>query len=144
MSTDSELTEELAAAVKARIRTQTSPRHVPDDVIAVPGLPHTRTGKRLEVPVKRLIQGHPLDAVAGAGAVDDFAARYVRLISWRRSLMITSRPGSGRPCPGSGRMVMVPVSPLGRVCPHHFDKATHRNVRPARRLTFPAVALSDR
>ena len=57
-----------------RIRAQTSPRHVPDDVIAVPALPHTRTGKRLEVPVKRLIQGHPLDAVAGADAVDDFAA----------------------------------------------------------------------
>jgi acetoacetyl-CoA synthetase len=69
-----ELTEELTAAVTTRIRTQTSPRHVPDDVIAVPGLPHTRTGKRLEVPVKRLIQGHPLAAVAGPDAVDDFAA----------------------------------------------------------------------
>ena len=69
-----ELTEELAAAITTRIRAQTSPRHVPDDVIAVPGLPHTRTGKRLEVPVKRLIQGHPLDEVAGADAVDDFAA----------------------------------------------------------------------
>jgi acetoacetyl-CoA synthetase len=69
-----ELTEELTAAVTTGIRTQTSPRHVPDDVIAVPGLPHTRTGKRLEVPVKRLIQGHPLAAVAGPDAVDDFAA----------------------------------------------------------------------
>jgi acetoacetyl-CoA synthetase len=69
-----ELTEELTAAVTTRIRTQTSPRHVPDDVIAVPGLPRTRTGKRLEVPVKRLIQGHPLAAVAGPDAVDDFAA----------------------------------------------------------------------
>jgi acetoacetyl-CoA synthetase len=70
----SELTGELAAAVTARIRAQTSPRHVPDDIIAVPGLPHTRTGKRLEVPVKRLIQGHPLAAVASPDAVDDFAA----------------------------------------------------------------------
>jgi acetoacetyl-CoA synthetase len=69
-----ELTEELTKSVTARIRTQTSPRHVPDDVIAVPGLPHTRTGKRLEVPVKRLIQGHPLAAVAGPDAIDDFAA----------------------------------------------------------------------
>jgi acetoacetyl-CoA synthetase len=68
------LTEDLKTAITARIRAQTSPRHVPDDVIAVPALPHTRTGKRLEVPVKRLIQGHPLDAVAGADAVDDFAA----------------------------------------------------------------------
>ncbi len=68
------LTDALAASVKEQIRTQTSPRHVPDDIIAVPALPHTRTGKRLEIPVKRLIQGHPLDSVAGADAVDDPAA----------------------------------------------------------------------
>jgi acyl-coenzyme A synthetase/AMP-(fatty) acid ligase len=68
------LTGELTEAVNKRIRAQASPRHVPDDVIAVPSLPHTRTGKRLEVPVKRLIQGHPLAGVASADAVDDFAA----------------------------------------------------------------------
>jgi acetoacetyl-CoA synthetase len=69
-----ELSGELTEAIKARIRTETSPRHVPDDVIAVPALPHTRTGKRLEIPVKRLIQGQPLAAVAGADAVDDYGA----------------------------------------------------------------------
>src|SRR6201999_3803632 len=69
-----ELTAGLTAAVKARIRAQASPRHVPDDVIAVPALPHTRTGKRLEVPVKRIIQGRPLATVAGSDAVDDPAA----------------------------------------------------------------------
>jgi acetoacetyl-CoA synthetase len=74
LTAGTELTADLTAAIKARIRTQTSPRHVPDDVIAVPALPHTRTGKRLEVPVKRLIQGQPLAAVAAADAVDDFAA----------------------------------------------------------------------
>jgi acetoacetyl-CoA synthetase len=68
------LTDALAASVREQIRSQTSPRHVPDDIIAVPALPHTRTGKRLEIPVKRLIQGHPLDSVAGADAVDDPAA----------------------------------------------------------------------
>lgn len=35
------------------------------------GIPHTRTGKKLEVPVKRLIQGASLDEVADLGAVDD-------------------------------------------------------------------------
>jgi acetoacetyl-CoA synthetase len=64
----------LVTAIKDQIRTQTSPRHVPDDIIAVPALPHTRTGKRLEIPVKRIIQGQPPDAVAGADAVDDPAA----------------------------------------------------------------------
>jgi acetoacetyl-CoA synthetase len=69
-----ELTGELTEDIKARIRAGASPRHVPDDVIAVPALPHTRTGKRLEIPVKRLIQGHPLAAVAGDDAIDDFGA----------------------------------------------------------------------
>lgn len=53
------------------IRTQASPRHVPDDIIEVPAIPHTRTGKKLEVPVKRLIQGRPLGHVIGVDTVDD-------------------------------------------------------------------------
>lgn len=69
-----ELTEDLVRDIRATIAMQTSPRHVPDDVIAVPAIPHTRTGKKLEVPVKRIIQGHPLDRVAGAEAVDNPAA----------------------------------------------------------------------
>jgi acetoacetyl-CoA synthetase len=60
-----ELTGQLTAAIKAAIGTQASPRHVSDDVVAVAALPHTRTGKKLEIPVKRLIQGHPIDRVAG-------------------------------------------------------------------------------
>jgi acetoacetyl-CoA synthetase len=36
----------------------------------VPAVPHTLTGKRLEVPVKRLIQGVPLDRAVNRGAVD--------------------------------------------------------------------------
>jgi len=39
LAEDTELTDELAAAITTRIRAQTSPRHVPDDVIAVPGNP---------------------------------------------------------------------------------------------------------
>jgi acetoacetyl-CoA synthetase len=77
------LTPELADLVKARIRAQASPRHVPDDVIAVPALPHTRTGKRLEVPVKRLIQGHPLAAVASADAVDNLEA-LTQFVAWSK------------------------------------------------------------
>jgi acetoacetyl-CoA synthetase len=69
-----QLTDEVVGRISTAIRTQVSPRHVPDDVLAVTALPHTRTGKRLEVPVKRLIQGHPLDQVASADAVDDYAA----------------------------------------------------------------------
>jgi acetoacetyl-CoA synthetase len=65
---------ELTRAIKAAIAAQASPRHVTDDIIAVPAIPHTRTGKKLEIPVKRLIQGHPLDQVASRDAVDDYDA----------------------------------------------------------------------
>jgi acetoacetyl-CoA synthetase len=68
------LSDELTSDIKTAIGTQASPRHIPDDVLAVTTLPHTRTGKRLEIPVKRLIQGHALDKVASRDAVDDYDA----------------------------------------------------------------------
>jgi acetoacetyl-CoA synthetase len=67
------LTGELADRIRAAIREQASPRHVPDEVIAVPGVPHTRTGKRLEVPLKRLFQGVDPAKAVNPGAVDDAA-----------------------------------------------------------------------
>jgi acetoacetyl-CoA synthetase len=68
------LTDEFRESVTDAIRTQASPRHVPDEVIAVPALPHTRTGKKMEVPVKRLLQGAALEQVVDREAVDDFEA----------------------------------------------------------------------
>ncbi|WP_143696133.1 acetoacetate--CoA ligase [Williamsia sp. 1138] len=51
------LDEELSKAVKAAVREKVSPRHVPDEVIEAPGIPHTPTGKKLEVPVKNILRG---------------------------------------------------------------------------------------
>jgi acetoacetyl-CoA synthetase len=68
------LTDALRSEIAAAIRTHASPRHVPDEVIEVPALPHTRTGKKLEIPVKRLIQGAALEQVAGREAIDDHEA----------------------------------------------------------------------
>jgi acetoacetyl-CoA synthetase len=68
------LTDDVVKQAKSAIAAQASPRHVPDDIIAVPALPHTRTGKKLEIPVKRIIQGHPLAQVASPDAVDDYSA----------------------------------------------------------------------
>jgi acetoacetyl-CoA synthetase len=81
-----ELTGGLVGEIKAAIRSQASPRHVPDEIIAVPGVPHTRTGKRLEVPLKRLFQGVDPAKALNVGAVDDPAAvePYVRLARERR------------------------------------------------------------
>ena len=67
-----ELDDRLRERIREELRTKASPRHVPDDIIAVPAIPHTRTGKKLEVPVKRLVQGHPLERVANPDAVDSF------------------------------------------------------------------------
>jgi acetoacetyl-CoA synthase len=59
------------AAITAAIRANLSARYVPDEIVVMPGIPHTRTGKKLEVPVKRLIQGAGIEDVADLGAVDD-------------------------------------------------------------------------
>jgi acetoacetyl-CoA synthetase len=65
------LDDALVGRIRSRIRELASPRHVPDEVIEVPGIPHTRTGKKLELPVKRLLQGAEVEQVAKPGAVDD-------------------------------------------------------------------------
>jgi acetoacetyl-CoA synthetase len=66
-----ELTDELRDRIKNTIREEVSPRHVPDEIIAAPGVPHTRTGKKLEVPIKKLFQGADATKVVERSAVDD-------------------------------------------------------------------------
>lgn len=65
------LDDPLVARLKDAIRRHASPRHVPDEVIAVPAIPHTATGKKLEVPLKRMAQGLPVERALHLGAVDD-------------------------------------------------------------------------
>ncbi len=65
------LDDNLRRRIVEELRTHASPRHVPDDIIDVPAIPHTRTGKKLEIPVKRLIQGRPSSQVIGVDTVDD-------------------------------------------------------------------------
>uniref|UniRef100_UPI0018D126B9 acetoacetate--CoA ligase n=1 Tax=Streptomyces clavuligerus TaxID=1901 RepID=UPI0018D126B9 len=67
------LDDALRDRIKQIIREQLSPRHLPDDIIEIPAVPHTLTGKRLEVPVKRLLQGTPLTKAVNPGSVDDAA-----------------------------------------------------------------------
>lgn len=57
------LGNDLRDRINSTIRSQVSPRHVPDEIIAAPGIPHTLTGKKIEVPIKRIMQGHGADAV---------------------------------------------------------------------------------
>jgi acetoacetyl-CoA synthetase len=71
---DRELDDELRSRIASELRTQLSPRHVPDRVLAVPAVPRTLSGKKLEVPVKRILLGEPLERVANPGALADPAA----------------------------------------------------------------------
>lgn len=66
-----EMDEALVARIKRTVRDQASPRHVPDEVVSVPAIPHTTTGKKLEVPLKRIAQGVPVDQALNLGSVDD-------------------------------------------------------------------------
>ncbi|MCF1592597.1 acetoacetate--CoA ligase [Streptomyces muensis] len=66
-----EFTPGLVDRIRQAIRTEASPRHVPDEILAVPGIPRTRTGKRLEVPLKRLFMGVAPGSAVNLATVDD-------------------------------------------------------------------------
>ncbi len=59
-----ELTDELTAQIKKRIRDDCSPRHVPNEVRQIEEVPRTLSGKVLEVPVKRILMGTPPEQAA--------------------------------------------------------------------------------
>ncbi len=65
-----ELDEKLRSQIVAAIRVHASPRHVPDDILAVPGIPRTLTGKRLEIPIKRILLGAAPDQAVQQSSVD--------------------------------------------------------------------------
>jgi acetoacetyl-CoA synthetase len=64
-----ELDDELHSRIAKALRTELSPRHVPDEIHAVPGVPRTLSGKKLEVPVKRILQGTDPDRAASRGSL---------------------------------------------------------------------------
>ena len=64
----------LRERIAMMLRSELSPRHVPDAIIAVPAIPRTLTGKKLEAPVKRILRGEPAETVASRDALVDPAA----------------------------------------------------------------------
>jgi acetoacetyl-CoA synthetase len=64
-----DLDGDLTAKIAKELRTALSPRHVPDSVYRVPGVPRTLSGKKLEVPVKKILTGSPVDDAAAKGAL---------------------------------------------------------------------------
>jgi len=78
------LDDELLGRIRSAIKSSLSPRHLPDEVLAIRDVPRNLTGKRLEVPVKKILEGARVSDVATPGAMqnpeslDQFAAFAVR------------------------------------------------------------------
>ena len=78
MAAGARLTDEITTSIKRRIREDCSPRHVPDEIIAVDEIPRTLSGKVLEVPIKKILMGGDpdkavsRDALANPSALDWF------------------------------------------------------------------------
>lgn len=64
------LTHDLQEAIKARIRTNTSPRHVPAKILQVPDLPRTKNGKIVELAVREIIHGRPVKNISALANPD--------------------------------------------------------------------------
>jgi acetoacetyl-CoA synthetase len=63
------LDDELKNTIVKRLRTECSPRHVPDEIHAVPDIPYTLSAKKMEVPVRRILQGIAPEKVAAADSM---------------------------------------------------------------------------
>jgi acetoacetyl-CoA synthetase len=63
------LDDTLRARINAAIRTALSPRFLPDEMFEVPEIPRTLSGKKQELPVKKLLLGHQLEKVVNRDAM---------------------------------------------------------------------------
>ncbi len=66
-----ELDEDLKKKINKSIRERTSPRHVPNEIFAVPDVPKTLNGKKLEVPVKKILSGTPPEEAASRDSLSN-------------------------------------------------------------------------
>jgi acetoacetyl-CoA synthetase len=64
-----QLDDELKAKIKEHLRRNVSPHHVPDEIVAISDVPRTLSGKKLEVPIKKLFMGIPAEKAVSAGAL---------------------------------------------------------------------------
>jgi acetoacetyl-CoA synthetase len=69
LNTGEALTESLIKKIKHQLKTECSPRHVPDDVIDCSDIPYTLSGKKTETPVKKILMGRDPEKVVNAGSL---------------------------------------------------------------------------
>jgi acetoacetyl-CoA synthetase len=89
------LDDDLLKRVARELRRQRSPRHVPDEVYAVSDIPRTLTGKKLEVPVKKIMLGAEATTVANSGSLSNPDA-LTEFVSVSESRLATPRPAATR------------------------------------------------
>jgi acetoacetyl-CoA synthetase len=63
------LDKDLKGRLERRIRQEISPRHVPDDMFIILEVPYTLSGKKMEVPIRRILLGHSPEQVVNPGAM---------------------------------------------------------------------------
>jgi acetoacetyl-CoA synthetase len=71
LSPGTELDANLEAKIRDTLRREYTPRHVPDRIYQAPGIPYTLTGKKMEVPVRRILMGVPPEKAANRSGVSD-------------------------------------------------------------------------
>ncbi|MBE2197030.1 MAG: acetoacetate--CoA ligase [Anaerolinea sp.] len=78
------LDDDLKQRIRQKIRADISPRHVPDDIFAIDQIPYTLSGKKMEVPVRRILLGQDVGKVANPGAMRNPGAidYFVEMAGW--------------------------------------------------------------
>jgi len=88
------LDDALRARIEGKLRTDCSPRHVPDEIHQVEAIPYTLTGKKMEIPVRRILAGTPPEKAASREAMMVPAALdwYIEFAALR--MMVSTRPST--------------------------------------------------
>ena len=71
LSDGANLDAPLAGRIRRHLRTRLSPRHGPDEIRAIPEVPTTLSGKKLEVPIKRILAGEPVETAVNVGTLQN-------------------------------------------------------------------------
>ena len=89
-----ELDDDLIGQLRGALRSELSPRHVPDEIHQVPGIPRTLSGKKLEVPVRKILLGTPVAEAADPDALAN--PEVLKLFAPREGPRVESRPGDAQ------------------------------------------------
>jgi acetoacetyl-CoA synthetase len=91
------LDDGITAQIRDRLRREYTPRHVPDAIVQAPDIPVTLTGKKMEVPVRKILRGTPADQAANRNAMANPASLdfFVRYAATQQHYSVPSRSQHG-------------------------------------------------